>query len=305
MSMKQTALLSVIRLSKSEYSWPMICKVTTLTLQFVIAQTLLCAAGNAQDFVSVDQSVERDTLLKEKTKFITSVIRDAAAANWGDSELVNARWIKAVESSMGEFQVLATRIDRRHLVNKYIEQFGTGDDLADFAILVSLGRHGVPSQSADCGLASQQGDRFNEEVDFYRNQQLLVAECQCRRFLKSRESLKRYAHFLVWSGFLNRDSWRQYKSTAAASISTDEYWWHARNALVLMEISGRLPETAIEPGGIKFLFEPWLAEVSEFDVELPESRSLKSPFPTWKERTPIPGSEFRSIYDRRILLIVD
>ena len=146
---------------------------------------------------------------------------------------------------MDEFQLLASRIDRRYLVNKYIDRFGSEGDLSDFAILVSLGRHGVPSQSASSGLASQdQEATLNEEIDFYRSQQLLVAESQCRHFLRNRDSLKRYAHFLVWAGFL----------------------------------------------------------VSEFDIDLPESKSVKHPFPNWSEKLPIAGMEFRAIFDRRILL---
>jgi hypothetical protein len=269
--------------------------------------TLFFAFGighcSGQDFIPAEQQAQRNAFFSERVNRISTIISDAASSNWGDSEKANAIWVEAVKKSMEEFQLLASRIDRRHLVNKYIDRLGSEGDLSDFAILVSLGRHGVPSQSANSGLASQdQRATLNEEIDFYRSQQLLVAECQCRHFLRNRDSLKRYAHFLVWAGFLDRQSWRQYKSAAATSLGTDEYWWHARNALVLMEISGERADGEIGPGEIGSRFHEWLGAASEFDIDLPESKSVKHPFPNWSQKLPIAGSEFRAIFDRRILL---
>jgi len=157
--------------------------------------TLFFAFGighcSAQDFISAEQEAMRNAFFSERVNRVSTIISDAASSNWGDSEKANAIWVEAVKKSMEEFQLLASRIDRRHLVNKYIDRLGSEGDLSDFAILVLLGRHGVPSQSASSGLASQdQEATLNEEIDFYRSQQLLVAESQCRHFLRNRDSLK-------------------------------------------------------------------------------------------------------------------
>lgn len=248
------------------------------------------------ELAAFGQVDEGNELVVSVLEDVTKAIADAKLPDWDSSQEVNNRWGEVVVTCKRSFEKLLGRPDERVLVRKFVSSFGSGGAESDFAILMAVGRYGIPSHSGNTGLVRAETSSVNKaRDDLFRSRQLFVAECQTRLFLEHPERLERYCYFLIWGGFLSKDLFGHYKRNCAERMATGDYWWHARNALVLNCCTGdiRPPKDA---DSIHKHFQEWLGSVSEFEIDVFDRRPT-SPFPDWNGPKPISGQAIRQLYD--------
>jgi hypothetical protein len=236
-----------------------------------------------------------DALLASVIEEVKNAIPAANLSSWGTSETENTRWAGMIVQCKNAFGRLFGRSDERLLVYKFVSEFGKHGAEADFAIMMAMGRYGVPAQSGNASLVFATGPEDSKD-DVFKSRQLLVAECQTRLFLKDPDLMDRYTQFLVWAGFLDEFAFTHYKRVATDSMASGAYWWNARNALVLMYCSGDGIEDIKDPESVYKAYVDWLGHVSEIDIEFPDRTTLL-PFSDWTGVTPVPGKAFREIFD--------
>ena len=226
----------------------------------------------------------------------------------------NDLWGDTMSRCERRFRSLLRTPDRRTLIARFVRHFGTEGDEADFAWLVSFYGGMVDYAPRFTSVFPRKG----EAELLAREAQLTIAETQTHMFLAKKDLLRRYSHVYLWCGAL-----RGFMSTMCVAamrkrIGSEEYWWYARNFLVMAHLTGRddllagsKPEE-LEPvfwawyrwyrrsgGYLRFDTEQkrWLVDPSKRarmevyvpfvqDLELPPYEPARYPFPNWKGRKP-------------------
>ncbi len=239
-----------------------------------------------------------DAIYAGVVKSIVTSFDSAELVDSGIDQESDSKWIARVMDCRAEFNKLLGRRDERVLVRRLFGEFGTRGAKADFAILMAIGRFGLPSQSGNTGLVVKGigVDRTSVKNDWYRSKQLMVAEIQTEWFISHPDKLERYLYYMIWSGQLKREGFRHYKQCCASGMATGAYWWHARNALLLMSCDNWSGPPIKEANEIHSQFSLWLGSSSEFDITIFDERP-QLPFPDWTGPKPPSGHTLREFYD--------
>ncbi len=214
---------------------------------------------------------------------------------------------------MAEFRKLAQSPNRPALMNAYVQKFATDTARSDFAWVL-----GYPGGVLPFSLSPSN----DAEGKLRRAIQIEMAEAEVRLFLEQPEKRTRYCHLVVWSRVFAPNNLPKRRRDLQKGIRGQDYWYHARNFVVLAELTSRqdlLKDAAPENlAGKATEWDEWLStegwrlrfdetackwkiadsldrpddEISQdfqqFGVLSPDIPP-RLPFPDWSDEAPIPG----------------
>jgi hypothetical protein len=249
--------------------------------------------------------------------------RDSQASADDDGAL--AYWIGVTQKCFKlTMQSLDGSKDERRFIEIFVSKFGSGGAQSDIRWILSC-----QDWTLDVSAVWPVHGEKTESDRKARNRQLLVAEFHTRRLLSDPKMLGRYYEAVVWYDWMFSAQWfPTYLHRTKTGLEREaEYWWHARNFILLAHATGRddLLRNA-KPDDLKPRYEEWREwfdreggflrasmdsytwkiddharsegrkyESFEDNQELPALTRPNMPFPDWKGPPPLPPSTMRKL----------
>jgi len=224
---------------------------------------------------------------------------------------IDEYWLSKLTEGHDIFGEITAKQDQQALCD-ILSEFGKHGASADFVILFSAPELNMPI-TRQTKIYPITEDEFGISGKDYEKLQLAACKCQVRNFIENPNLLSRYYMATVWNFPWKIRTNQGIGALAEATVdgfkedNPEEYWWYARNALVLMEATRRTDLlNGAKPEDIKQRFSEWVSwfkNIAPYMVpnqnnlqwDISDVRPLRSfssidpplkPFPDWEGESP-------------------
>ncbi len=297
-------------MTRTDYSISKVC--TFIILIFVVG----CSSEqptSSQGDESESGVDESKITLQTESEIVQQLIEIATPPTAEEAEQFAADefWLVRMNKAEDIFGKL-TRDQNEAALCEAISAFGEYGPYADFILVYGASGINMPLHR-DFRIIPITKDKHGISGQEYANLQVSACRCFVERLLENPDLLSRYYRAALWNEYTRLvgsgglRNWANETERGLKAGDPDEYWWYARNALVLMEATRKtsmLEDATPDDVGDRYLdWMNWFTERFDYldpnpgDLHWDDSLLNKSnefrwikvpsqPFPDWEGQSP-------------------